>query len=382
MFKYEKRFLEIICEKSFILFFIGISMIGLLVRICGRQLVSGDAAVFLLPWFETAKEQGGLSALSGQIGDYNITYQFLICLLSYLPFEPLYLIKGLSIVFDYALAIVCAGFARDIAGGNAKKIWALTYGIILMLPTSIINSALWGQCDSIYTTFLVMSLWLLWKERYKSSFFILGIAFAFKLQTVFLLPFFVIYYILEKKFSILNFGLFFAAWYIMCIPGFLYGRTLLEPIKIYMSQTRTYEDMFLGFPSFWAITGGSYEYLGKLAIFFTIGVLGIGLMYMMSKSIRLKTPGDILLTASWSVWTCLFFLPCMHERYAYFLDILLILLTVLKRKYLLFAAIGIFCSIVTCANNLFGAGADYRKLAELYFAAYIGFSYLCTRDKQ
>lgn len=196
MFKYEKRFLEIICEKSFILFFIGISMIGLLVRICGRQLVSGDAAVFLLPWFETAKEQGGLSALSGQIGDYNITYQFLICLLSYLPFEPLYLIKGLSIVFDYALAIVCAGFARDIAGGNAKKIWALTYGIILMLPTSIINSALWGQCDSIYTTFLVMSLWLLWKERYKSSFFILGIAFAFKLQTVFLLPFFVIYYIL------------------------------------------------------------------------------------------------------------------------------------------------------------------------------------------
>ena len=49
-------------------------------------------------------------ALAQGVGDYNVLYQTLICLFSYIPLggmSPMYLYKAVSIFFDFLLALVC-----------------------------------------------------------------------------------------------------------------------------------------------------------------------------------------------------------------------------------------------------------------------------------
>ena len=127
----------------------------------------------------------------------------MLAILSYLPFEPLYMIKAVSVVFDFILSIMVAKLIYALTKSESKAVFS--YAVVLFLPTNIINSSLWGQCDSIYVTFVICSLYYLVRNCFKTSFVILGIAFAFKLQTIFIVPIFVYYYFIEKKYSILYF---------------------------------------------------------------------------------------------------------------------------------------------------------------------------------
>lgn len=65
----------------------------------------------------------------------------------------------------------------------------------------ILNLSVWGQCDSIYVTFVIWTIYFLYKEKYRKAFIFLGIAFAFKLQAVFIMPI-VFYMYFTKKNSV------------------------------------------------------------------------------------------------------------------------------------------------------------------------------------
>ena len=60
---------------------------------------SDDMKVWLLPWYEEIKANGGLKALSQQVGDYNIPYQTIIALFTYTSIDPVIAYKSLSILF-------------------------------------------------------------------------------------------------------------------------------------------------------------------------------------------------------------------------------------------------------------------------------------------
>ena len=80
------------------LFFIFFS---LLIRAFGMHFISADYNLFLKPWYDQIKMAGGFSALSKQVGDYNIPYQIVIAVITYIPFHPLYCLKIFSVLFDY-----------------------------------------------------------------------------------------------------------------------------------------------------------------------------------------------------------------------------------------------------------------------------------------
>ena len=44
------------------------------------------------------------------------------------------------------------------------------YGIVLMLPTVILNSSCWGQSDAIYAAFILFSIAFLLEEKYVKAF--------------------------------------------------------------------------------------------------------------------------------------------------------------------------------------------------------------------
>ena len=130
-----------------------------------------------------------------------------MALLTYLQLSPLHSIKIVSIIFDYILAFSCMVLIYKLFKDSKKKdIYALlTYAVVLMLPTVVINSSAWAQCDSIYVAFAIISLIYLIDEKYIKSFIFLGISFAFKLQFIFLLPVYILVYITKRKFPIYYF---------------------------------------------------------------------------------------------------------------------------------------------------------------------------------
>lgn len=180
-------------------------MSGLIIRYGFMGYESADFLVYLRPWFETIKEDG-MKSLANQVGDYNIPYQAVIACLVEIGADPLWGYKLVSIVFDVFLAIG-AGFLANFILDSKTKFWAI-FCAVFLLPDIFLNSSCWGQCDSIYVSFLIFSLLFMLKDKPMLSLLFYGIAISFKLQAIFLLPFFLFYWFIKRQFSLLNLPLF------------------------------------------------------------------------------------------------------------------------------------------------------------------------------
>lgn len=355
----ETRFVDTLIKQKDLLFFLIISAIGLIVRYCMRAYVSMDMELYLLPWYDIIKSNGGLPSLANQVGDYNIVYQTIICLMSYLPseypiFNPLYLYKIISVVFDFLLAGAAALLAAEIGTDNKALRFNVTYAAVLMLPTVVTNSAMWGQCDSIYTFFILLSLYYLIKGKDITAFILYGAAISFKFQAIFLLPFFVFAYIYFRRFSLFLFFIPAAVLWLSGIPAYLYGRSLLTPFTIYAGQADEYHQLYANIVSFWHLFGERYDLMSTYAVFLTFTLFGIALYAVLSGHIRLDSQENFMLAACWCLWTCVLFLPAMHERYTYPKDIVLLLLATANRKYAKFALPEICFSLITYGVFLTG----------------------------
>ncbi len=143
----------------------------------------------------------------------------------------------LSVVFDLLMGFIGYLIVKKL---NNQKYSYLSWIIILLLPTVILNGSMWAQCDSIYTTFILLSLYLLLEEKYPLSFLALGISFSFKLQFIFILPLYIILYFVNKKFSIFNFLLIPLGNILMCLPVILMGMPVINCFTTYLEQTTDY----------------------------------------------------------------------------------------------------------------------------------------------
>ena len=90
--------------------------------------------------------------------------------------------------------------------------------------------------------------------------------------------------------------------------------------------------------------------LGRLGMLFTAVIL-IGLYIFLFTKKKELTPMLLLKVSALSVLIAVYFLPSMHERYAYIGEMLILILAILDRKYIIPAA-------VTAAVTLF-AYIDY-----------------------
>lgn len=334
----EKRILEWVEKHIYYLYIIAITIVSIAIRYGFRDFVSGDMVSFLLPWYEVIDANGGINSLQEQVGDYNLLYQTIIAFFTYLPLDAIYKYKILSGIFDYLLAAAAGYFIYDISKENKVRNGLLAYTIVCLSPLVFLNSACWGQCDSIYTFFCVASLVLFMKERYGWAFLAYGIAFCFKFQTIFLLPFYLFAYLIKKSFSILNFLWIPGAMVIVGIPALIMGRGIKDTFLIYLSQTETYTAMFLNYPSFWRlILVNNQEEIAQMmkmpAILFTVAALG-GLMFVWLRQKAEMEAKTMVYMAFIVVFTCVLFLPAMHERYGFLYEILSIVLVFLYPKTL------------------------------------------------
>jgi Gpi18-like mannosyltransferase len=149
---------------------------------------SVDYKYFLDPWYDFIASHGGFSALKYGFADYTPSYLYWLLiastLLSGLP-------KILAIkLFAMSVDFICAFFTYKIVklkypvGKMAN--WAFL--AVILSPTVIYNSSLWGQCDVIYTTGLIACVYFLSIHKQVPALISFGVALSFKLQAMFLAP--------------------------------------------------------------------------------------------------------------------------------------------------------------------------------------------------
>ena len=310
-------------------------IVGFALRCIGLDVETSDMRV-LTSWHEQLEAAGpGLDALLEYRGDYPLTYITIIWLVGKLPIDFMYALKASSILLDYILAFGFASLVEEIKPSGGKN-YCVGFAVVMMLPTVIMNSSVWGQCDSLYATFVVWAIYCIIKERYGMSMVFLGIAFAFKLQTILILPFFLIYYWMEKKFSALYFGIIPLVMILCNIPAIAAGYPISIAFTPYVGLSGGYPWLYYFYPNFWFFFQAAPFYMFQAgAIFCAFTALLIFVVLLVKNNVRI-TKDRIIPIAMWTLYTCVMFLPTMHERYTYIAELFAIALLLgnLKRIWL------------------------------------------------
>ena len=215
------------------LLFAGVfAAIAMLARVSMLDFVTADYVSFLSGWTQNFRE-GGFKTLASNVGDYNLLYQYALLLISKCGLHDLYMIKFVTVIFDYLLALAMMRAAERFAG---ERSGVPVFLLMLVLPTTLLGGACWGQCDSVYAFFIVSSLYLLASDRPTGSAIMLSVAFAFKLQTIFFFPV-VLLGLLHKKYTLRHALAFFAAYIVTMIPALIAGRSFMDALTVYANQS-------------------------------------------------------------------------------------------------------------------------------------------------
>lgn len=369
---FERKLVEFVTKYRGIIFFAIITTLSVLIRTAGKDIIGGDMYSCLLPWFDEIRHYGGFWSLDRQVGNYNLLYQTFIAIFTYIDVNPVYQYKILSAVFDYGIAVVVSMYITELKGKEFfSGIFNTCYATILFIPTVVLNSSYWGQCDAIYTFWAILSIISILNNKFFRGFAFFGIALAFKLQAIFFLPIIICIYIIKRSFSMFNLVISIMVFWFSGIVTFFFGRDIFAGFRIYTSQADEYHWMYMNVPSFWVMVGDNYRDLSKMALY-TFMILCVMMAYQI---IRKRVPASsdyaIWRIGAWFLWTCILFLPAMHERYSFALDIVLILLAFMNMHNFGFALIESLASTITYGYFMYVNGEVNIPLAFIYFMAWI-----------
>lgn len=302
---------------------IGITFAGFMTRFEMFDNISGDYHGSLSVWVAEMHNRGGLKGIAGNFYNYTPPYVIAIFLLSYLPIDLLYSIKLFSIAFDLLIAVVSAMMIYNITKSRTRAVGI--YAIMLIAPTIANNSGLWAQCDGIYSAMILCSIYYLMKEKPTKAMIFYGIAFALKLQSVFVLPVYIVMWAL-KKIDFKHFLFIPLMYFIGILPAWIAGRPLLECLTIYVRQSEPSPFLSLSYPNIYYLIGNSafLDEYASAGIWMTFGVLMVFMFYIAKSRVSINKIFILDMFILSSLLT-MFFLPFVHERYAYLIDVLTII---------------------------------------------------------
>ena len=307
---------------------------GLIIKFVMFPVKLGDYNFYLEPWMNFIKTHGYTASLKYDFYNYTPSYIYILIALAKIGLNPLYSIKIVSVIFEYLVAFYVGKIAY-LKYKNRLVFW-ISFAVIPLIPAVLLNGAFWGQCDSIYTAFVLGSIYYILKKKQFLSVLFLAIAVAFKIQAVFIFPF---YFVLLLRGNIKWFYFFLIPliYFLSILAPWFYGRSLSDLSTIYLSQSSYFKLLTLHFPNIYIWISDNYYDSAKLAgvIFTFIFTLISGFWLGMRKhQFTFETWIEL---AFLSVIITPFILPGMHERYLYLGDILAALYFFIFKKNIHFS---------------------------------------------
>ncbi|SDT26328.1 Protein of unknown function [Friedmanniella luteola] len=353
--------------------------VALVVRWRVVDVVSADYRAFLLPWW-TVLDEGGFAALAEPFSNYNTPYLVLLWLTTLLPVGPLVAVKALSVAFDLLLAALVHRITAVLRPGS-RWLPVLAAGVVLLLPTVVLNSAAWGQCDAVYTAGCAASLLALLRRRPWLASALFGLAFAVKLQAVFFLPVLVVVLVLNRH-RLTSLLAAPAAFLAALVPARVAGRGLLSQLAVYPAQV-TNSSGAVGAAAGRAGAGGApsgrggfggggggtgassftynaptpYAWLPsgagegwKVAGLVLAGLVALGFGIWLLRRRRRLDGSEVLLVAATATLVVPLLLPDMHERYFSVAEVLAVVTAVAVDRR--FAAVAVLLQVASTSTYL------------------------------
>ncbi len=307
-------------------------LVGLGLRLAVWSYATLDVGRYLRPWYDFARDHGW-GSLSAGFTNYTPFYSYLlIAVAAFDGHAPmLLLIKAISFAFELGTALLAYRFVLRATQSHNRASVALI--ACWLAPAVLYNGALWGQADSIWTFFIVLSAYLFSTGR--NGVLPFGLAFSVKAQGVFLGPF-ALGMILRQRRSPLWFATLPLIYLALALPTLLAGRPLVEVLRIYADQANTFHALSMNAASLWALAPGVPYSAGVPIGLALAGAAGLGLTVMIDRAKRRDIEFNTL-AACLSLLAMPLLLPKMHERYFYAFEVLSIILACQNRKYLLVA---------------------------------------------
>jgi Gpi18-like mannosyltransferase len=301
-------------------------VLGLAVMFAGLiryRLLTFESTDFLnhtSDWYESVQHLG-FAAAGTAVSNYTPPYVYFLYLTSiaFPHLAPVAAIKVPSIVCD----LLCAWFVYRIVRlrypeGRAPL---FSFIVVLLAPTVIANSAMWGQADSIYSAGLLACVYFLMAERPVLAVAAFGVALSIKFQAIFLAPA-LCALMLKRVVPPWTILLIPAIYAVAMVPAALVGRPVADLATVYFAQGDRYHRLTMNAPTLYAwLPERFYDVLvpAGLALMMAVGCLYVWKVWRSAVVIHADL---ILQLCLLSLLMTPFFLPKMHERFFYPADVL------------------------------------------------------------
>lgn len=290
--------------------------------------------------------------------DYPPLYMYLISLVSMLPLgdlvQPeqytyivhgnlLYYVKTISFIFEIIGAIYCYKIVKKVT--NSKLNASIAYSVYFFLPTIFMNSALWGQCDICYASMVLASFYYIISRKQIKSMVFFGLALAFKVQCIFLIPLFGFLWF-RKGFKLRYIVVAALVTFATFLPLYFAGAQFGTPFLPYIRQFGGYANRVnLNSTSMYAWfdllnekgmdLDASIKALSTFGIIFTIVVCLTFISILAFRRVKI-TEKSVFTIGIMCFVLVPFVMPHMHERYFYLAEVgmLLYACTNIKRIHL------------------------------------------------
>ncbi len=308
--------------------------LAFVLRYCCLTYETLDYQDWIKNWIQSLRDAGPWHGLGQEIWscNYNVPYLYFLAVFAKSEIYDLLLVKLLSILFDVLMAWVVMKLVGLFSQSPARRLTAFLG--VLWLPTVYLNGALWGQCDVIYAFFAVLSVYLALSDRPGWSVAAIAVSVSFKLQGIFLLPFWMVL-LIAKRVKFWQFFLFPLTYVATILPAVFAGRNFLELLTLYFRNTGSIGDglnynssSVYALLNFDALPAQAGERIGIVLAFFLCISVFVG-MLMRKDDIDNRVLLGVAVLFALGIP---FLLPHMHDRYFFIADILTFALAVVSPK--------------------------------------------------
>jgi Gpi18-like mannosyltransferase len=357
---------------------------SLFIRIISYPIQTSDYQYFVKVWYGLLASEPGLGAFKTTFANYAPLYLYFIKGLTFLSaLPPLLSVKLLSALFDVIIAlIICAILRATHEERFSTSRLFLTFAIVVSIPTLILNSSLWAQCDALYAAGIVGSLYFIMKDKPLASTLAYAFAFCLKLQAVFFLPI-LLGYLLAKRFKVLYILFVPALFALSIVPAWLAGGSYSSWAAEYVFQTGQYSYINLNSPSVFAFVDVLHlsAFLQNILGYIGIALAALAALALIYYAYRLFSnnaeestgpttaspipsnfPAPILRLSLLCVLALPFLLPHMHERYFYLGDVFATLYALYDARKWYFAVLTVGASFFSYLVYLSGYVSFFTKI--------------------
>lgn len=337
----ELSFLKLLSQYGIIVAMVLATAIMLYAKCRVSMYPTQDVVGYVFNWMQGIKDVG-ISNFYTVDADYSPMFLFIVSIFTLLPSGEMITVRGYEFFSNWMIYLKSFYFVLDILNAIAifliikhitkdKVKAAIGYLVAVILPVQFINSAVWGNADSLYACFLLYCIYFVLKDKGSLAMFFFGLALANKLQALFLAPF-IVYLLLNRKVKLSRVIFVPAAILTTFIPAYVCGAGFTEPFGFFTKQVGGYSKLTLGCPNFWQLFAfRDEETIAKGAPVFALAAIGALFAIVFFRYIR-QTDENLIAVAAFLVGITVFFLPHMHERYYYLLDLLVLVYAITRGK--------------------------------------------------